>query len=143
MITRLLAGWRSVAIAALFSATVAASVAWEIRGWRDASLVGAAQAAQAHAEKAASEIRAAFANSMADLERQRADEQIKALSVAKNQTRRLLELQARLAESEQARVKISTQLEEGLTHAPLGDARDLGPAVLHYLERVRSEQSKR
>ena len=80
---------------------------------------------------------------MADLERRRAEEQITALNAAKNQNRRLLDLQARLAESERARVRISTQLEDGLNHAPLGDARDLGPAVLRYLERVRSEQSKR
>jgi hypothetical protein len=80
---------------------------------------------------------------MADLERQRADEQVKALNAANAQHRKLLDLQASLTESERARVKVSTQLEEGLNHAPLGDARDLGPAVLRYLERVRSEQSKR
>lgn len=143
MINQFLAGWRSIAISALFSAAVAASAAWEVRGWRDASLIGSARAAQARAEKAVSDMQGAIANSMADVERQRADEQIKALNVAKDQNRRLLELQARFAESERARVKISIQLEEGLSHAPLGDARDLGPAVLRYLDRLRSEQSAR
>ncbi len=143
MITQLMTGWRSVAVSALLSAGIAASAAWEVRGWRDASLVGDAKTAQARAEKAVSDIRGAVANNIADLERQRADEQANALNAAKDQSRRLLEIQARLAESEQARVKISTQLEEELNHAPQGDARDLGPAVLRYLERVRSEQSKR
>ena len=143
MITQLMTGWRSVAVSALVSAGVAGSAAWEVRGWRDASLVATAKTAQARAEKAVSEIRGAVADNMADLERQRADENVRALNAAKVQHRRLLDLQASLAESERARVKISTQLEEGLNHAPLGDARDLGPAVLGYLERVRSEQSKR
>ena len=142
MITQLLSGWRGIVASVLLSAGLAASAAWEMRGWRDASLVGAAKTAQAHAEKAMADIRAALANKMADLERQRADEQGKALNAAKDQSRRLLELQARLAESERARVKISTQLEEELNHAPPSEAHDLGPAVLRYLERVRSEQSK-
>jgi hypothetical protein len=143
VITQLLAGWRSVAISAVFSAAVAASAAWEVRGWRDASLVGAAKAAQAHAEKVLADSRSTLANSIANLERQRADEQLEALNRAKAQNRRLLELQARLAESERERIKASIELEEGLSHAPSGDARDLGPAVLRYLDRVRSEQSAR
>jgi hypothetical protein len=143
MMTQLLPGWRGIALSALLSAGIAASAAWEVRGWRDASIVAAAKTAQARAEKVTSDIRGALANNLADLERQRADEQLKALNAAKIQNRRLLDLQARLAESERARVKMSTQLEEELTHAPLGDARDLGPAALRYLERVRSEQSAR
>ena len=143
MISQLLAGWRGVAISAVFSAAIAASAGWEARGWRDAALVGAAKTAQAGAEKAMSDVRSVFANNMADLERQRADEQAKALNDAKAQNRRLIELQARLATSERERIKASIQLEQGLAHASSGDARDLGPAVLRYLDRLRSEQSAR
>lgn len=142
MIAQLLSGWRGVAAFALLSAGIAASTAWEIRGWRDTSLIGAAVAAQARAEQAASEARLALANNISELERQRADDNVKALDAVKAQNRRLLELQTRLAESECERIKISEQLKEGLIHAPFGDARDLGPAVLRYLDRVRSEQSK-
>jgi hypothetical protein len=85
----------------------------------------------------------ALANNVAEFERQRADEQVKTLDTLKIQNRRLLELQARLADSERERFTISAQLREGLLDAPLGDTRDLGPAVLRYLDRVRSEQSVR
>ena len=37
---------------------------------------------------------------------------------------------------------MSALLKEGLVDAPLGEARDLGPAVLRYLDRVRSEQPR-
>jgi hypothetical protein len=142
MIAQLLSGWRGVAAFALLGASIAASTAWEVRGWRDASLMSDAKAAQARAEQSASDVRLALANSIAELERRRADEQAKALDAVKTQTRRLLELQTRLAESERDRIKISEQLKEGLTHVPFGDARDLGPAVLRSIDRVRFEQRK-
>ena len=140
MIPQLISGWRGIGIFSLLSASIAASSAWEVRGWRDASRIGTAEAALARTEKAASDFRVTLANSIAELERKRADEQIKVLDAVKIQNRRLLELQAQLAESERERFMISAQLKEGLVDAPTGEARDLGPAVLRYLDRVRSEQ---
>jgi hypothetical protein len=141
MITQLTSGWRGIAVFALLAASIAASAAWELRGWRDGARIGTAETARADAERAATDARLTLANSVAKFERQRADEQIKVLAAMRLQTRKLLELQTRLAESERERLTISSQLKEGLLDAPLGDARDLGPTVLRYLDRVRSEQS--
>ena len=143
IVTRLLMGWRGPLLCALLGAAFVGSVAWEVRGWRAASLIGTADSARAHAERELADLRAAIANNIADLERLRADEQTKALSAAKAQTRQLLELQARLAESERSRAQVSAKLKEELAHASSSDARDLGPIVLRYLERVRAEQSGR
>ena len=136
-----LAGWRAALFSALLGAGFAGSAAWEVRGWRDASAISAANTDQARAEKALSDLHAVVANNLADVERVRADEQAKALGAAKAQNQRLLDLQARLAASERERVKESAKLREELSHAPTGDSRELGPAVLRYLDRVRDEQS--
>jgi hypothetical protein len=141
LVTRLLMGWRGPLLCVLLGAAVVGSVAWEVRGWRAASLVGSADSARAHAEKELSDLRATVTNNIAELERLRADEQTKALNAAKAQTRRLLDMQARLVESERERVRVSAKLKEELTHASSSDARDLGPVVLRYLERVRAEQA--
>ena len=141
LITRLLTVWRKPVFWALLGAIVAGAVAWEVRGWQAASLIGSAHTAQTRAEKQLSDLRAAVANNVAEIERLRADEQTKALNATKAQTAKLLDLQARLAESERERVQMSAKLREELAHASAGDARDLGPAVLRYLERVRGEQS--
>ena len=141
IITRLVMGWRGPLLCALLGATVIGSVAWEVRGWRAASLIEGAHTARALAEKQLSDLRVKVANNIADLERLRADEQTKALNAAKAQTRQLFDLQARLVESERERVQVSVKLKEELTHASSSDARDLGPIVLRYIERVRSEQS--
>ena len=143
IVTRLLMGWRGPLLCAFLGAAVVGSVAWEVRGWRVASLIEGAHTARAHAESELSNLRATVANNMADLERLRADEQTKALNAAKAQTRRLLDLQARLAKSDRERVQISAKLKEELTHASSSDARDLSPIVLRYLERVRAGQSGR
>jgi hypothetical protein len=105
--------------------------------------VAGANAAHARTEKALSDLRGAVASNVAELERMRADEQAKALTAAKTTNRRLLELQARLAESERDRIEAAAKLKERLTDAPQDEARDLGPAVLRYLDRVRAEQSAR
>jgi hypothetical protein len=143
IVTQLLTGWRAPLFTALLGAAVAGSAAWQVRGWQTASLIGSAHVAQARAEKELSDLRATVANNVAELERLRADEQTKALNAAKAQSRTLLDLQARLAQSERERIKVSAQLNEELSHAPAGDARDLGPVVLRYLERVRAEQAAR
>ena len=140
-ITELLAGWRAPLLWALLGATIAGSGAWEVRGWRTASLVAAANTAQVRAEKALSDLRAEVATNVAELERLRADEQTKALTLAKAQNRKLLDLQARLAASERERIEVATKLKEELIDAPEDDVRSLGPAVLRYLDRVRAEQS--
>jgi hypothetical protein len=140
IVTQLLTRWRGVLLSALLGAALAGSVAWELRGWQAASRIEAAHTARVLAEKDLSDLRAAIANNLAELERLRADEQMKTLNAAKEQTRRLIDLQTRLAESERNRLQMSAKLREELAHAT-GDARDLGPGVLRYLERVRAEQS--
>jgi hypothetical protein len=141
IVARLMTGWRGLLVSALVGFAVAGSLAWEARGWQAASLVASARTAQARAEKELSDLRATVATNIADLERLRADDQMRALNVAKAQTAKLLDLQARLAESERERVRMSAKLREELAHATVSDARDLGPVVLRYLERVRAEQS--
>lgn len=141
IVTQLLTGWRGLLFFTLLSAAVAGSLAWEVRGWQAASRIGTADVARVRAEKELSDLRAAVASNVAELERLRADEQTKALNAAKAQNRTLLDLQARLAQSERERIQASAQLKEELSHASTSDARDLGPVVLRYLERVRAEQS--
>jgi hypothetical protein len=141
MIPQLLAGWRGVLLTAVLSASIVGSAAWQIRGWQAASAIGAANTAQARAEKALADLRAAVANNLADVERVRADEQARALRIAKAQSRYILELQTRLAASERERIAESAKLQEELAHAPTDDTRELGPAALRYLDRVRAEQS--
>lgn len=140
MSLQLLAGWRGRLLAALLSATIAGSAAWTVRGWQAASAIGAANTAQARIETELANLRAVVANNLADIERTRADEQAKALTAAKAQSQRLLDLQARLAASERERAVLSAKLREELIHAPTGDARELGPTALRYLDRVRDEQ---
>ena len=132
--------WRPL-LYVLLGAVVAGSVAWKVRAWQAESLIASAHVAQARAERDLSDLRATIASNVAELERLRADEQMKALNATRVQTAKLLDLQARLAESERARVQVSAKLNEELAHASADDARDLGPVVLRYLERVRAEQS--
>ena len=141
IVMQFLTGWRRLLVAALIGSAVVGPVAWQIRGWQAALLVANAHAARDRAEKELSDLRATVANNVAELERLRADEQAKALAASKAQARRLLDLQARLAESERERADVSSKLREELTHASTADAHDLGPVVLRYLERVRVEQS--
>ena len=143
MIARLLTGSRGFMLSAGLGAAIAAASAWHVRGWRDAALIGAAVTAQTHAEKDLSDLMATVASHRAELERARADEQTKALNSAKAQGQRILDLQAHLATSERERFVLSAKLKEELSDAPDGDARELGPAALSYLERVRTEQVAR
>ena len=141
--TRLMTGWRGLSLSALLGFAVASVLVWEVRGWQATSLIATARTAQAHAERELSDLRAVVANNVAELERLRADEQTKALNATKAQAARLLDLQTRLAESERERIQMSAKLSEELAHASASDTRDLGPIVLRYLGRVRTEQSKR
>lgn len=143
MIARLLAGSRGFMLSAGLGAAIASASAWHVRGWRDSGLIGAAVTAQTRAEKELSDLMATIASHRAELERARADEQTKALNSVKAQGQRILDLQARLGASERERLVLSTKLKEELSDAPDGDARELGPAALSYLERVRTEQATR
>ena len=141
MSLELLAGWRSALLSALLGASLAGSAAWQLRGWQAASAIGAANIAAARAGAELSELRIAVANNVADMERVRADEQTRATRAAKAERQTLITLQARLAASERERAKLSVETRKELIHAPAGDARELGPAALRYLNRVRDEQS--
>jgi hypothetical protein len=141
MISQLLAGMRGLGFAALMSASIAAPLAWHMRGWQDASVIALAEIAQARAEKKLADLNAAVASNLAEIERARADAEAKALSIAKAESVTILNLQARLAASERERLALSTRTRQELSPAPIADARELGPAALRYLDRVRAQQS--
>ena len=136
-------GWRGALLSALLGACLAGPAAWSLRGWAAATERAVANTALVRAEAKLSELQASVANNVADIERVRADEQTKALQAARAQTQQLVSLQALLATSERERAKLSTEIQKDLIHAPTSDTRELGPAALRYLDRVRDEQSAR
>lgn len=138
---QLLAEWRGPLLFALLGAALAGPAAWHIRGWAASSQLAVVKTALARAEARQSDLQAAVANNLAIIERVRADEQTKALRTAKAQTQQLISLQSLLAASERKRTKRSLEAQKELIHAPTSDTRELGPAALRYLDRVRDEQS--
>src|SRR5262245_24096214 len=142
MIANLLAGHRAIVLAALLTAGVAGSASWQVRGWSDASSIAAARTDQARAERNFSDLSAAVANNRAELERARAEQEAKTRRAVESQSQKIIEVQTRLTASERKRLALSTELRKELSHAPIGDVRDLGPAALRYLERVRAEQGR-
>jgi hypothetical protein len=128
----------AVIAAAVFAA---GGVAGEkARGLIDAPIIAQANTDTANAVKDGVIISGRFSNYIAQVERDRADANARALAQQAALSGEVASLQAELRVKEAARQNVSNALLKALQNAPMVDTSPLGPAARRYYDSVRQQQ---